>query len=262
MWDLGEGAAGSIKERLRASYLESLDAVDKAEARRSQAMANGKFTPAGVTDDVLGFAASQLAPSFKRGRHVIETAKNQAKALRDKIKLDPGDTNMRRQEMRTRLLQMGDKERNAFISKNRDSIDPELALAIVEMPGWVSGVMDTDHANLLGRALRAQHGKAMDELAELEEAIAIAESAVETGRDEVREQAGVDAATFNAAAAPFEGQKETPWLRRQGEAVNVVDLGKGVLRPPTNEDLANGKFFKDKAEYDAANVHFIKNSAA
>src|SRR5262245_34653178 len=229
LWGLGEGPPGSTKEKLRAAYLGALDAVDKVEAHRSEAMASGKFTPAGVGDHVLGFATSQLAPAFKRGRHAVDAAKAEAKALRNKITLQPVDKTdvvgfLRRQEMRQSLLKMDDKERNAFISKNRENLDPDLALAIVEMPPEYSGVLEGDRNGLIDAALQAQHGKAMADLRELEEAIAIAESAIDAGLNEVRQQTGADPATFDRLASPFENQKEVPWLKR------LIENGQEVVR--------------------------------
>jgi len=268
MWDAGTGAEGPFKEKLRAAYLGALDAVDRVEAHRTKAMASGNLTAAGVNDDTLKFAASQLAPAFSHGRRVIDAAKAKAKSLRDKITLAPPDKSdavgfLRRQEMRRHLLEMDDKKRSQFISQNRESLDRDMVQAIVEMPAAFSGVLESDRNSLIDTALRAQHGPAMDELADLESAIEITQSAVTAGRNEIMEQTGVDAATFNAAAAPFENQTEVPWLRRgSGESVSVVDLGKGVLRAPTQEDLERGKYFKDKNEYDQANSYFIKNNSA
>jgi hypothetical protein len=57
------------------------------------------------------------------------------------------------------------------------------------MPAAFSGVLENGRNDA---ALQAQHGQAMPDLRELEQAIEIAESAVETGRDEVRQQTGTD----------------------------------------------------------------------
>jgi hypothetical protein len=276
MWGLGEGAPGSSKEKLRRAYLDALVAVDKIEAHRAEAMASGKLTPAGVNDDTLKFAASQLAPAFKRGRHVIDAAKAEAKALRAKIQLERADKSdvvgfLRRQEMRRHLLEMDDKKRNQFISHNRESLEPDMALAIVEMPAAFSGVLESDRNGLIDTALQAQHGQAMTDLRDLEQAIEIAESAVETGRDEVRQQTGADQETFDKQAASFD-QNETPWLKRMTEngeeVVRVVrwDWAKGGMTGtgalPTPKDLETGKFFKDRAEYNAANHEWLKHRDA
>jgi Resolvase, N terminal domain len=45
------GPPRSQKEKLRAAYLGALDAVDQIEAHRAEAMASGKLTPAGMTEN-------------------------------------------------------------------------------------------------------------------------------------------------------------------------------------------------------------------
>jgi hypothetical protein len=65
------------------------------------------------------------------------------------------------------------------------------------MPAEFSGVLESDRNDLLDRALEAQHGEKMTQLRELDHAIEVAESAVETGRDEVRQETAIDARTFD-----------------------------------------------------------------
>jgi len=180
MGSLGDGKPGSTVERLRQFYLGSLDSVDRMEAHKADVAKSGKFTAAGVGDEVLKFATSELAPSFHQGRLAIKKAREEAQTLRNKIKLQPPDKTdvvgaLRRREIREFLKAMPDKERNAYVSKNRENMDPDTALAIVEMPAAFSGVLEMDRTQLVDTALRAQHGEAMDELVELERAIEIAE---------------------------------------------------------------------------------------
>ena len=63
-------------------------------------------------------------------------------------------------------------------------------MAILELPPEFSGVPKSRHDLLTESALDARHGPGIAEIAELEEAIAAAESAVETGREEGRLEAG------------------------------------------------------------------------
>src|SRR5262249_18630197 len=133
----------------------------------------------------LRFATSSLAPSFHQGRLAIKKAREEAQALRGRIKLQQANPSdicgaLRRPEMREFLRGMNPKDRNSYISKNRENMDPDMALAIVEMPVEFSGVLESERDQLIDTALRAQHGQAMDELVELERAIEITESAVET----------------------------------------------------------------------------------
>ena len=128
------------------------------------------------------------------------------------------------------------------------------------MPPEFSGVPKSRHDLLTERALTAQHGPDITEIAELEEAIAAAESAVETGRDEVRLEVGVHDERFNEMAAPIEAKHDAPWLRRTktsngAEEIRVVDLDRGVERPATPEEIERGIEYRD---YD----HFKEGKAA
>jgi hypothetical protein len=266
MWDIGDGAPGTTKERLRLAYHAAINAVDAIETRKADTLKSGKLTATGAADDALQYALTDLVPQFKKGRDTIQAAKREVASLRDKIKLQPSDKGdvvgaIRRWEMREFLRAMPDKDRRAYISKRRESIDPELALAIVELPSEFSGVLDTDRNELQDRALRAQHGEAMDQLVELERAIEVTESAVEVGRDEVRLETGLPVHAFNERAAAIEAKSPAPWLRREGEQTVVVELDKRVARPATPEEIATGRFYKDFDEFKNSNPGFSVRSA-
>jgi hypothetical protein len=250
LWELGGSNNPTIKQ-LETAYLSSLDAMDRAEARKAEALKSGKFTPSGANDDALQFALTELVPLFKRGRNVIEQAKREAKALRDKVKLQLTDKTdvvgfLRRQEMRQWLKAMPNEARNKFIDHNLEKLDPDLALAIMEMPAEHTGVLPSQRDLLVDRALEAQHGEAMTQLRDLERGIEVAESAVEAGREEVRIEAGVmDRRAFDERAAPIEQKAAAPWLRKEGNQVVVVDLERRVTRPATPEELNTGVYYAD-----------------
>ena len=88
---------------------------------------------------------------------------------------------------------------------------------------------------LTDRALTAQHGPELAEISELEEAITAAESAVETGRDEVRLEVGVhEERKFNEMARPIEAKHDAPWLRRRIE--NGVEVtGSSIWKRESRE---------------------------
>src|SRR5262249_15877507 len=154
MWDLGDGKPGSTVEKLRQVYHGALVSVDRVIKHKLGALNSGKFTPAGAADDTLRFATSSLAPVFHQGRFAIEKAREEAHALRNKIRLQPANPGdivgaLRRREMRDFLRAMPDRDRNAYVSKNRENMDPDMALAIVEMPAVFSGVLESERAQLI-----------------------------------------------------------------------------------------------------------------
>src|SRR5262245_20180455 len=70
-----EAPAGSTLSKLERAYLDALESVDAVEDRKASAAKSGKFTPQGVVDDTLAFAASTSAPKLKRARQALEAAK-------------------------------------------------------------------------------------------------------------------------------------------------------------------------------------------
>jgi hypothetical protein len=117
-------------------------------------------------------------------------------AARAKIALpavDKGDAvgYLRRLEIRGHLAGMSDDKRRQFMSKNRESLDPEWVRAIIEMAPMMSGVMDTDHSWLLDRELRRLHGSAVDETRDAEMALQTAENVVGLVRKEICRDLGI-----------------------------------------------------------------------
>jgi len=272
MWDLGDGKPGSTTEKLRQVYHGALNSVDRIEAHKAEVQKSGKFTPTGITDDVTRFVLSEAAPTFRRGRNAIHAAKREAKELRDKIKLQPANPGdivgaLRRREMREFLKAMPIKDRNAYISKNRENMDPDMALAIVEMPAEFSGVLESDRNQLIDSALQAQHGEAMTQLVELERAIEVTESAVEAGRDEARQETGLGPHEFDERAAPFERKAVGPrhWIKQFTEGGKEVTrvitdgptgIGNSVgltSRIATPEEIESGEYFANVDEWRRAN---------
>lgn len=94
--------------------------------------------------------------------------------------------------------------------------------------------------------MRDQFGDEIDAVKELEAAIVAAETVVLGAQDEVRIEAGwigtEGLADFNRRAALIEAKQNVPWLRKPpgGDELHVVDLDRGVMRPPTAEELATG----------------------
>jgi hypothetical protein len=264
-----EAKAGTTTAQLELVYLNALAAVDKFGEHKAAAMKSGKFTSEGLKDEVLTFGLTQLIPAFYRGRQLIAAAKRELGELREKVKLAPPDKTdlvaaMRRQEMRSYLRGLPSDERNRVLAR-ADNLDPETALAIVEMPAMYSGVMEVDRNQLVDAALQAQHGEDVPRIKELETAIATAESAVEAGREEIAHEVGIfDPTKFDALAADFEKGKIGPWLktfREDGvERVRVFKLigsgpGDGRWLEPSQQELADGEFYANHDAY--AKAHAI-----
>ena len=202
---------------------------------------------------MLAFGAQKLAPVLYRGRQVVEAAKREVADKRSQIKLQPADPSdlagaLRRAELRDFLRSKPQADRDQYLRENADRLDPQMALAMMEMPAEVSGISPLQHSALLERALEATHGEALKEVQELERAIELAEKAVELGRGEIAKEAAVPLDDFNAIAEPFEARSDAPWLKKfvEGgqEVVRAFEWDpikkNGAWRVPTDEQLAVG----------------------
>jgi hypothetical protein len=266
LWDFPV-TPGTTMAKLKDAYVTAFNAVDAIEERKASSAKSGKFTADGLVDDALQFALNNAVPTFKRGRDAIGAAKKELAARREKLQLSAPDKSdiagaYLRREIRDRLTAMPAKERDAFMNENVERMDPVVAEAILTAPAWLSGVAESYRKQLTDKALQAQHGDAVTELQELERAIEVATSAVETGRDEVRIEAGVhDPHAFDQLAAPIEAKQNVPWLQKfNEEGVEVVrrlswDATKntGSWTKATPQDFETGIFYKDAEEYRKAN---------
>jgi len=250
---------GTTIAKLESAFLSALTAVDSVAFRRDEAAKSGKLTADGVSDDVLQFALSQAVPTFKRGRLAIAAAKREASELKEKLKLGAPDTSdqwkvgLMLREI-DRVAAMTQKQRDA-LTRNPDALDPLTAEALVTAPASLTGISKVHRQQLIDRALQAQHGAAIAELHELERAIEAAESAVETGREEIRLESGIfDPHKFDQLAAPIEKKASAPWLRKrkfpgEDEQINVVDLDRHVERPATPEEIESGVYAENFNHY-------------
>jgi hypothetical protein len=168
---------------------------------------------------------------------------------------------MLRAEMRDWLRSKPQTERDR-LTADPEKIDPELARAVIEMPPELTGVSAMHRTALIERAVQAEHGEAIAAIQDLERGIELAERSVESARDEIRKDTGVDRATFDNLAQPIEQKQYQPWLKK------LVEDGKDVVRVvrwdnsakmtggwkiPTAEELAAGQFFENRDAYDRAN---------
>jgi hypothetical protein len=81
---------GIRDEGLEKAVLDALSAVDALEAHRAKAKKLGTLTAQGVASDTLQFAASKLAPQLQKGKRLVEQARNELTAKREKLTAQAG----------------------------------------------------------------------------------------------------------------------------------------------------------------------------
>lgn len=223
-----EPKENSTLSRLEKVYLDALEAVDSLEARKVRATQGGTLTPAGIASDMLGFAASELAPKLLKARRAVEQAKAEVVARREGLVLKPADKTdaagqMRRLWKLDKFNSLPDAERNALVA-DVSTLDPELAQAFLEAPQQAK-ILPSSLRQIHDHALRAQHGEGtFAELADLEAGIKIADTTIAAAREEIAFEVG-GTAKVDEAAKPFEKMAGAPWLRKFGD-----ELGASTLR--------------------------------
>lgn len=239
--------------RLQAAYLTGLSIVDRAEEYTATTAKDARLTPKGRRDAVMRSVLHNLIPDAHNTRQTIKNARAEVLERKSKLTVDGPDKSdiaaaFRRQEIRDLIREMKSADLPRFLA--RADLATEIAVAVLEMPAEFSGVPRDQHERLRQRVLTERFGPELAELAQIELAIAAAESTVEIGRDELRlEIGGLSVHEFNALAAPIEAKHAAPWLRRRGGEVHVVDLERRVERQPTDEELAIGIFADTHDEY-------------
>jgi hypothetical protein len=273
-----------IAEKLLRAYLGSFDAIDSLDSAKASITANPELTDVGRQKQIRDAIFRDTVPAMHRGRIELAKARQEVKTRRAAMappKADPADAAgaVRRQEIRTFLRGLDDRARGAFLKKSKG--DPEVTQAIIEQPAVLSGVGDSLRDLILSEAMEAAYSPQLAELQMLEEAISVAASAIESGREEAHaEAAAVDPALrdpdrFNAVAGSVENRTPAPWLQvmkeNGAEVIRAVVWDdetetRGRWKIATPEQIANGIIAKTRDEYDqlkgAAVIDFGGESAA
>jgi hypothetical protein len=134
--------------------------------------------------------------------------------------------------------------------------DPRILEAMVTAPPVLSG-FTADQAPLVDavkeRYLQLNFGAEMSALDESAAVIAEASAAAQVARNEIQKASGLSDRDFAATMAPIEKKIGAPWLLKQPNGdVLVVKPGQNQYPVATADDLRDGVFYKDEAEWRAA----------
>jgi hypothetical protein len=266
-WIWGDGEAGSLKAKLKSSWKSGSAAIDAVEDHEAQLRASEKFTADGLRDEVRQFAVSKAAPGLYSNRRVIAAVKREVAERGAKL-VPPTDKDPYAFALRQRkldlLLRLPQDERQAHFNRV-GSLDSDVAHAATELnlPAAVLGIHDSTLALIRDKVLREAHGDMLDQQQELEQQIETAEKVNEAAIEEISHMVGeFDLGRFAQEAAPH--VKGAFWLKKikdenGGEVIKVFKhaypsdkFGYRFL-DAAPEEIANGDFYANHAEWQAAN---------
>jgi hypothetical protein len=186
---------GTTMAALEQSFLTVIDTAPKVSARRSELKATGKYTDAGIVEQLTSAALEQMRP-LRRARNIVGRAKAELAERRAQLKLKSPDRTdivggMERQEIRSWLRSLSQEERDKIFNGGGERVDPAIAEAVISAPSELCGVAPSNLELMKRRALEAQFPGEAEDLAELEEAIVLVERAVQVNTDEIVKEFGI-----------------------------------------------------------------------
>jgi hypothetical protein len=189
---------------LERSYLEAIDAAPKVSARKAELTASGKYTDAGVIEQLIPAAVDE-ARRLRRGQNAAARAKAELVKRRNGMRLkEPDRTNpaaaIERMEIRSWLRSLSQDERDRLFLGGGERVDPAVIEAVISAPPELSGVAASHLKLMRERLLEAQFPDVAGELADLEKAIDVTERAVDASAAEILKEVGVTREKFDQLA--------------------------------------------------------------
>jgi hypothetical protein len=246
---------------LRQTIADCLSIAERFAAKRAELAQSGRLTSAGQAA-----ALREMLPGFARelgkAKEPLTKLQSEIKARRSAMKpKEPDPANLaaaiERAEIRTWLRSL---DLNARQTVLLTAIDHRLLEAALSAPPELSGLGQVSKSFASEVEQRFVELTCADELKavdDLEYLVAEANSAAIVARVEMQRAADLDDRTFEGIVGPAEGGAGLPWLVGSDDHVRVVEIGPDRLanyRPATDWERSVGKFYKNAAEYDAANA--------
>jgi hypothetical protein len=165
---------------IRAALDVALNARDAVREKHAALAKNSHLSPIGRLDDVRSFVSKSTAPAIHKARKTVSTARDELAKWKDRLKPaapDPKNVSaaVLRSEMRTQLRGLSNAARTALLLT--ENPDPMLVQAVLEAPGFSSGVADDIRARMLEAYATRNHPEELAWIAESEEALELLEAA-------------------------------------------------------------------------------------
>jgi hypothetical protein len=195
----------------------------------------------------------------------IDEFHSATEAMRAKVKRPVFDKTdyvaaMLRKELRDLARNMSFGQRAAHLAgptRSKAFVD---AILEFEDDPWMSGI-DVFNQNELQvfeaakeERLRDFHGPLLDQIAERDSTEREARMIPTVVRNDIASDSGLSRDDFEAFAKPIETRQNAPWLKRSNDAAGkeiivVIDVGSHTAPIATADQVRDGKFYKDHAEY-------------
>jgi len=237
-------------ETLRNAAAACLDLAASVRERRAALDKDANLTERGRAQAIGDALTKQFAPKFRKAQQPIAAALAEVEKRKLALTLPTPDRTdlagvLERQEIRAYLRGLPIAERSAlvFSSKDQGIVD-----AVLTAPAELSGIPQDRFEALQNITRERLHGPAMKEIAAAEAVALEAMAVIKVAQNDMRAAAGLDELKFGAIIDNV--KQGAPWLIKEGEKIVVAKPGQSTYPEATADDLAAGKYYANKDEYD------------
>ncbi|MBR1211112.1 hypothetical protein [Bradyrhizobium sp. JYMT SZCCT0180] len=167
-------------------YDASLAASDAFQARKQELESSGRYTAAGIREELKKFNATLVAPVLEKAKTELQAANEALAARRSSIKpgtTEPKFSEIQRAEARAVLRTMPHKEMVSLLAGTEP--DPLFVEAVLESRQQLLKISPALRAELERGALQKHHGPEIEELTEIESALTTAARAAQVAADDI-----------------------------------------------------------------------------
>lgn len=220
LWNWGD-KRDPIFAKLKDAYDSGLNATREFGKRRGELEKNDHLTPEGRKFELEKWARASAIPSIAKARKLaLPAAKRELEARVNRLHVEGPDKSdlagaVLRGEIRSWLRGMSQKERAAVLAGD---VDPLIALAIVEAPPALSGVIPARHQRLVEQAVEALHPGERAEVSDLQKAVETVERMIGAAEASMRQTFTMTPRAFQQwiDGAPLDGVSRTFLKQRDG----------------------------------------------
>jgi hypothetical protein len=242
--------------RLRAAAAQCLAIGDKFAQQRDLLERDSHLSDVGRRAKITD-AVRVHARDLRDARKPILEAQQNLDRLRGQIKpvaIDRTDVvaAMERQEIRAFIRGLSSQDKISALLKNND---PKILDAVLDAPAALSGIEEQHYAAALAARKEQLHGPALMEIEQLKTVIDEANAVAQTARRDLMSTSDLQPDEFEKIVAPIETRRHAPWIVKMGDDQPIIRVrpeksGTDELhQPATPDEIRDGKFFKNEAEY-------------
>jgi hypothetical protein len=237
--------------KLRAAAQKCLAISERLAQERAAIDRDGHLTREGKQARLTEVLKKNYGRELRDARKPFDEFARNIAAVRETVKpvtVDRTDVvaAMERQEMRAFMRGLSNAEKTALLL---ESPDARFLDAVLDAPAALSGIAP----EIYGRAKDAReeqiHGPVLRELEAMEALLADAQNAALIARNDLMSIVDLDQRAFDRIMLPIENKKDAPWLKHMDDKVVVVIPGETVYAPATSEQLRDGVYYDNAAQF-------------